>query len=622
MSEIVLRFPLLGGGEEEGLNDAGIETFEGDVGDYIARECGQNTSDASVNGKVELHFNLLQMSAKELPCLENLQKVFEQCKAYWSSDPKAVKFFNTGLDCLAKDTFPVLKISDYGTTGLTGEDSDRNSDWFGLVRSKGACNKGEGSGGSFGIGKYAPFAASALRTVYYYTKTKTNEAFQGISRLVTHCEGENLRTQATGCIGQYNIEGLEHKYLSIRDRSLIPSHFQRDKDDFGTDIYIPAYRELANWKECLIVSALNSFWPAICLGKILFKIGDKTIDKSNIDSCIEEHRVSPDFKAYKYFNAYQNGTKFTDKLKYVGDSELRLIVDTQRENNPIAVARKNGMIIETWGYLRSRKPISGIYICHDPVGNEVLRKLEPPRHDKWDQKRGANGKEVLSTIKEWIRSCIEILLPVDESESFDLDVLSKHIPDTNEEDLGEDSFDEKDKPENQDGFDSQPAETQKNITKAVLSTTGTSTSEEGEEAEVQAKEGEGESGGSGQDKGKGGGGSGGGGGEGNGKGGTGEAGNATSSVKVLNMRYYYNDTDASYNMILRSKMTFKGNISFGAECDDGTIEHVRMTKALRGAQEVPLENNGRSFYAKIEPDATEVFQVSFEQNDKMSLRIV
>lgn len=66
---IKLRFPTLNGGEEEGLNDAGIETFEGDTGDHVARECAQNTSDASANGQVELHFTLEQMRVERLPCL-------------------------------------------------------------------------------------------------------------------------------------------------------------------------------------------------------------------------------------------------------------------------------------------------------------------------------------------------------------------------------------------------------------------------------------------------------------------------------------------------------------------------------------------------------------------------
>lgn len=41
-----LVFPELGGGTFQGLNDAGVETFQGSVDAHVARECGQNTGDA------------------------------------------------------------------------------------------------------------------------------------------------------------------------------------------------------------------------------------------------------------------------------------------------------------------------------------------------------------------------------------------------------------------------------------------------------------------------------------------------------------------------------------------------------------------------------------------------
>lgn len=622
-NEINLKFPLQPGGEEEGFNDAGIETFEGDIGDYIARECGQNTADASENGKAELHFDLLDMPIEKLPCLIKLKEVFERCGDYWKDDKKAVQFFKNGLSTLSNTTLPVLKISDYGTTGLTGEDTGRTSKWFGLVRSKGACNKGEGSGGSFGIGKYAPFAASALRTVYYYTKTDSNEAFQGISRLVTHINTDGSETQATGYIGHYILDESRHKYMSVRDPLQIPPHFRRGENEIGTDIYIPAYREIENWKDRLIVSVLNNFWPAICLGNISFKVGEKLINKSNIDSCIEEYRNSNDYTAYRYFNAYRNGKPFREKLDHVGDSELRLTVDTQRESNPVAVSRKSGMIIDRWGHIRSRKPISGIFICHDLEGNEVLRKLEPPRHDKWDQKRAANGKEVLGTIKAWIRDCIDILLPAQDSESFDLDVFSKFIPDTPDEDNGEDSFDEEETPENRDGFDPTPAEPQKNITKTTLPTANPQKEDDADEQEIEGEteEGDGQTGGSGQGGGLGGGDNGGGEGTGAGSGGSGEKGNATSSVSVLNFRSIYNESDSTYKMIFRSKKAFEGDISFSAECDDGGVEHVEIHKVIKDGKEVALTNNGKSFKAAIPPEIAEVFQVSFAQKEKMAVRI-
>ncbi len=629
MAEINLHFPISNSAEEEGFNDAGIETFEGDVGDYIARECGQNTADASANGRAELHFNLQEMPIDSLPCLEKLKNVFIQCKNYWCSDPKAIKFFDNGLTWLDRGKIPVLKISDYGTTGLTGEDLDRTGKWYGLVRSKGACNKGEGAGGSFGLGKYATFAASAFRTVYYYTKTHEGDAFQGISRLVTHCNEEGLQNHAIGFIGEHFIDGNRPKYLSIRNREFIPSLFHRNNNEIGTDIYIPAYRE-THWKERLIISVLNNFWPAICLGKIVFRVGDKVIDHTNIDICIEENRTNSDFKAYRYFNAYRNGAKYTKTLPCVGDSELRLIVDAQRESNPIAVTRKNGMIIETWGRFSSKKPISGIYICHDQQGNEILRRLEPPRHDKWDLNRGENGKKILSTIKDWIRLCIDEFLHDDESESFNLDAFSKFIPDHPEEEQGEEEFPEDETIINKDGFESTPSQPQKNITKKPVEPTATLPDKDEEDAATADNDGTEENdGNTGTDTGPSGGGDGHGGGgngngprEGSGIGETGQSSPGTASVNVLSLRCIYNEVEGFYNMILRSHKRFEGKIAFGAECDDGTIENLCMTRVLKDSQEIPLLHEGKYFEAEISPGSAVKYQIYFKQNEKMSLRII
>jgi hypothetical protein len=42
-----LKFPPLSGGVNQGLNDAGVETFEGDYAHYVVRECTQNSLTAA-----------------------------------------------------------------------------------------------------------------------------------------------------------------------------------------------------------------------------------------------------------------------------------------------------------------------------------------------------------------------------------------------------------------------------------------------------------------------------------------------------------------------------------------------------------------------------------------------
>ncbi len=72
-----LQFPPLSGGTVSGLNDAGIETFEGDFAQNIVRECGQNSLDAaaSADQPVELKISRLALSVEQLPFLSELQTV-------------------------------------------------------------------------------------------------------------------------------------------------------------------------------------------------------------------------------------------------------------------------------------------------------------------------------------------------------------------------------------------------------------------------------------------------------------------------------------------------------------------------------------------------------------------
>src|SRR5688572_27125628 len=169
-----LLFPALDGGQEQGLNDAGVEAFQGSIGQYVVRECAQNSGDAPEKdgATVRVEFDFQTWSTQDLPCLEQVRNAMRSSRDYWSDDQKTKRFFERALENLKHGQVPVLKISDYGTTGLVGDDVTRNKGWFALVKSQGVSVKpGESAGGSFGIGKSSPFAASRLRTVFYGTRT-------------------------------------------------------------------------------------------------------------------------------------------------------------------------------------------------------------------------------------------------------------------------------------------------------------------------------------------------------------------------------------------------------------------------------------------------------------------
>jgi hypothetical protein len=221
-----LRFPPLSGGTVSGLNDAGIETFEGDFAANVVRECAQNSLDAAVSHDepVVLSIQRKSLPSTELPFVPALRQVLRSCRQHWQAYPKAKAFFDSAIHAAAGEAIDALCISDSNTTGLDGKDDDINGRWFALVKSRGVSNqKGSGSGGAFGIGKDAPLAGSSFRSVLYSTKTLQGDvAMQGVCRLVTHLDSEGKLTQGTGFIGEYDASGPD--FLAVRDPSKIPDH--------------------------------------------------------------------------------------------------------------------------------------------------------------------------------------------------------------------------------------------------------------------------------------------------------------------------------------------------------------------------------------------------------------
>ena len=139
-----------------------------------------------------------------------------RCAEYWSHQPKAKAFFTTAAELLRKDKILALKFGDYNTKGVLGSDDERSKNWYNLVRCVGASSKESGEGGSFGIGKNAPFAASAVRTVLYSTYNADGEhIFQGVAKLVSNKHPDGGNAQPTGYLGA-------DKGQSVRDKALIP----------------------------------------------------------------------------------------------------------------------------------------------------------------------------------------------------------------------------------------------------------------------------------------------------------------------------------------------------------------------------------------------------------------
>lgn len=281
---ICWNFPSNNNGKISGISEAGIETFRGKQLKSLAREICQNSLDAkeASKDKVIVEFELYEVSFKDDPRINGLKEYFKLAKEYWKENEKTIRFLEKAEKNFKKDKIRVLRISDYNTTGLVDSDKKKNSTWNNLVKSSGVSDKTGSSGGSYGIGKSAPFACSDLRTVFYNTLDKTGlQAFQGVANLVSFEMEDGTTTQG---IGYY---GNSENNTAIKNMENFGSYIRKE---CGTDIYVIAFSDDEEWEKRIIEAILENFLIAILKNNIEVKVGRTLINKETLNSLIEEHK--------------------------------------------------------------------------------------------------------------------------------------------------------------------------------------------------------------------------------------------------------------------------------------------------------------------------------------------
>ncbi len=440
MSDGLFRwhFPSTDGGDEDGINDPLRETFEGDHERFVARESIQNSLDARKDSSqpVLVRFERLNLPVSEIPGLNELKDMLQRAKDYSHNQDKSSAFYGAALELLNNSTLPVLKISDFNTIGLNGDDDDTSGGWYKLTRGVGVNSMAGVGGGSFGIGKGAPFAASTLRAVFYSTINDANEpVFKGKVRLSSFRDSNDDVRRG---IGDYGLEN-GRSVGSIRNMDDIPEFFRRTEQ--GTDIYIIGYQtEESDWTRLLLNSLLNNFWAAIHFNELnveLLENGEllHSVDEENLEGYMTEYAGGKD-DSLNFYLAVKEPTKRIDaELPLLKD--VSLFVKTG-DGYPKAVQmmRKSKMVVYSIGNYRVLpEPYAAVFICESDEGNKLLRDLEPPAHDTWDAERSKpTGKKIVKEYLDFIRNSLRDMADDRDTEPEDIPELSKWLPEDEERD--------------------------------------------------------------------------------------------------------------------------------------------------------------------------------------------
>ena len=390
------NFPSNNNGTILGIGEAGIETFKGNLLGSLAREICQNSLDACLDHSkpVRVEFSLNSVKKEKIPDIDYLHKVLNLCKSYWDNSKTNI-FCDRAIEICSRDFIDVMRISDYNTTGLTGSDKVKESTWQDLVKSSGVSNKSGKAGGSFGIGKSAPFACSELRTVFYSTFDKNSlKAYQGVSKLVSFENfDKSYITQGTGYYGK------------ISDNSAVNDLFSIDeyvRNEFGTDLYILGFIKENNWIEEITKSIIENYLISILENHLEVIIHDIVISKEKIHSLMENYKEKIPL-TYNYYQVLTDSESRCIKKDFqnLGELELKLLIkkDFRRK---VLIARDNGMKIFDKANISSSIPFSGVCILRAQSINEFFREMENPQHNNWEEDRHSNKTEAKKrNSKNW-----------------------------------------------------------------------------------------------------------------------------------------------------------------------------------------------------------------------------
>lgn len=435
-------FPSTNGGEKQGLNNTGIEQFKDNPIRSLAREICQNSLDAAENYPVIVEFNTFSLPRSKFPCCEEFSEILNSCREFKKDNKDAKDFFDKAIQCFNGKEIEFLRISDFSTTGL-----DENN-WGKLVEESGESNKTEEKSGSFGIGKHAPFACSALRTVFYSSYDKNrNKRSKGVSRLTSHIigqydDGTDNISQGTG---YYGIEG-PHRIDYFEESLNLDPKFNRN--EAGTDVYVAGFGNDYDRTDILYMieaEIIDGFLMAIWEEKLCIKINGKEINKKSI----VDDTLKRELSSYLNKTTLLNMELLADKdlswaelavsFGNISMGSLKVAIQIREDDakgiNKISMVRSSGMKIFDKEGLCPLFRFTGICVIQGKELNDYLRKLENASHNKWSIER--NNKKQSQMLLNLIFTLISNHLKQQALEGYDdeIDVAgaSDYIPDIDED---------------------------------------------------------------------------------------------------------------------------------------------------------------------------------------------
>ena len=432
----------------EGPNNAGISSFTNDRAGGLVRELLQNSIDArlSANKPVEVIFDIVKFPVDDFD-IDGLSAALQASCESPDNDDRHRKQFQRGLKMLKsakqKGFLSALIVTDRNTTGAPDK-KGRQDKWWSLTMTVGKSEKdSKDSGGSFGIGKHAAFAATDIRSVLYATSYRDSNngrlarRFGGKSILVSHQLGDK-HFKSTGYLrsGKGNRHVPELLNLKVT----------------GTAIVIlgltASVAKISVWKKEARESLVANFFHALVHKSLSVRLLEQTIDNSSLDTIVEDMGENKDRVRDLVEVSKSTIVNHTD-IEGIGRVNLRICVDKENGNQTktLGLVRDSGMMItDRLGNMnlapsqpmvrfpRSWFGFTAVVECLSKGERSLLREAEGPRHDgispdNADETDRQEVRKCLGELGRWVRSQIEFFAkPPDPSRTDNANEMAEFLP--------------------------------------------------------------------------------------------------------------------------------------------------------------------------------------------------
>jgi len=453
------------GDGERDYGNSKIESFKS-LKTFV-RETAQNSNDAALSDSAVIEYKLGVLSGERLSrFLDSIDwktlRPHYEAVALDEAHIRTTRRYRDGLSLLTSTSkLWVLRIDDYGTSGLVGSEFD-SGPFASLVRySQDSAKRDAASGGRFGLGSSVLSAVSAFDLIFFSsdlatpTDGKANGRLIGRTFLPYHLcadlefQGNFFFGKSDGGRRRLSLWATKNQLADLwLNRSI-----ERHAVQTGTSILIVGFFDpgapidVEQAPEAVVrglsEAFVDAFWPAVAQGRL-----KAVFSRYDNDTKVSEHLVDQETLLHPCASLLSSDSSLhsrevllnvpksrTDELGPFSHS-ARLIVklveteDVGAHLNEVAMWRKPEMVVKyrTIPLALGANSFRAALVCGealasvgisltaaDIAADRFLARAEPPQHDAWS---GENtdlveeyygGKAALRAFDDTIRNVLQEL---------------------------------------------------------------------------------------------------------------------------------------------------------------------------------------------------------------------